>query len=448
MRFLPASTEDVEHMLGVIGVRSLDALFADIPEELRLPGPLALPRPLTELELERELSRIAGRNRALGAGRPSFLGAGIYNHYVPAYIDALASRGEFLTAYTPYQAEASQGTLQAIFEYQTMISEIAGLPIANASLYDGPTSVVEGCILAHNVGRRTRFAVSEGLHPETLEVLETLLRYTRFELTRLPLGADGRTVLPASLDDDVAAVVVQSPNFFGCLEDIPTAADFAHMHGAHMIVCADPLTLSLVEAPGVQGADIVVGEAQMFGNGLCFGGPHLGYLACAQKFLRRVPGRLVGETTDKNGERAWTLTLQTREQHIRREKATSNICTNQGLIALRAAMYLVGLGKRNFQTLGRLCLKSAHYLARELEAKTKLRRRYPDTPFFREVCFDSPVSPVTLNQALDRAGIEGGLCLSRIVPGDTSGWLLATTDRVAREDIDRLVQVVAEVEGC
>ncbi len=448
MRFLATQAEDVQTMLAAIGVRSVDALFEDIPEELRLKAPLDLPDPCSELELEQELSAITRTNRALGSGRPSFLGAGIYNHFIPAFVGTLAGRGEFLTAYTPYQAEASQGTLQAMFEYQTMISEISGLPIANASLYDGPTSVMEGCVLAHNVGRRMRFLVSEGLHPETLEVLETLFRFTRLELERMPLGPDGRTVLPAEVGADIAAVVVQSPNFFGCLEDVEAAGAAAHSAGAHLVVSADPLTLSLIEAPGKQGADIVVGEAQVFGNGLSFGGPHLGYMACGPKFLRRLPGRLVGQTTDKDGKRAFTLTLQTREQHIRREKATSNICTNQGLIALRAAIYLAGLGKQNFQKLGRLCLKSAHYLARELEQHTLLRRRYAETPFFREVCFDSPVPVAQLNRALDAAGLEGGLALSRFWPDDSGGWLLATTDRIRRQDIDLLVQTVKEVEGC
>jgi glycine dehydrogenase subunit 1 len=425
---------DLREMLAAIGVESVEELFAEVPAGLRLGRPLALDDGRSEQEVYAELRALAARNTST-EDEVSFLGAGMYDHYVPALIDSILSRSEFLTPYTPYQPEISQGGLQAMFEYQTAISELTGLPISNASVYEGPSAVAAaGYIAKHQNGRR-RFIVSPGVHPHSIETLRTLSRGYGMEVELAELS-DGITVLP-ELDDTVSAVIVQQPNFLGAIERGDQLAGAAHEAGALLICAADPIPLALLKTPGEQGADIVVGEGQTLGNRLDFGGPSFGFFAVTQALVRRLPGRIAGETRDVDGKRGFVLTLQTREQHIRREKATSNICTSQALNALAGVIYLSWLGRAGIVELAELLVQRTAYARDRLSQVPGISLSH-EQPVVREF-------PIRLEADVDqvvadcrRAGINPGYRLSE------DELLIAITEQRTKTDIDRLVETLSE----
>ncbi|MGI9183342.1 MAG: aminomethyl-transferring glycine dehydrogenase subunit GcvPA [Solirubrobacteraceae bacterium] len=430
---------DREEMLAAIGVASIEDLFADIPADLRLEQPLNLGAGRSEQEVYDELRALAARNVST-EDEVSFLGAGMYDHYVPALVDAITSRSEFLTPYTPYQPEVSQGGLQAMFEYQTAISELTGLPISNASVYEGPSAVAAaGYVAKHAGGARRNFVISRGVHPHSREALVTLARGWGMEVVEAPLR-DGVTALP-ELSDDVSAVIFQQPNFLGAVEDLEALAGAAHQAGALAVCACDPLPLALLRSPGECGVDIAVGEGQTLGNRLDYGGPSFGFFAATEALIRRIPGRIAGETRDLDGKRGFVLTLQTREQHIRREKATSNICTAQALNALAGVIYLSWLGRRGIVELAELMLRRTAY-ARERLAEIEGVALIHDQPVLREfaVALDVPVDRVIV-RCLER-GVNPGYALSRDYPEHADGLLVAITERRTRAEIDRLAAVL------
>jgi glycine dehydrogenase subunit 1 len=428
---------DRAEMLATVGVETTDELFADIPASLRLGRPLDIPAGLSEQEVYRELSRLAAANVS-AEDEITFLGAGMYDHYVPALVDAIITRSEFLTPYTPYQPEISQGGLQAMFEYQTAISELVGLPISNASVYEGPSAVAAAGYVAKHHNGRGRFLVSAGLHPHSIETLATYahgfgmtVEVVELEAGLTPEGLAGR------LDDDVSAVIVQQPNFLGAVEDIAALADAAHGAGALLICAADPIPLAIVRAPGEEGADIVVGEGQSLGNRLDYGGPSFGFFAVTEALLRRLPGRLAGETRDLEGRRGFVLTLQTREQHIRRDKATSNICTAQALNALAGVVYLSWLGRRGIVELAELLLQRTAYAREALAAIPGVSLSH-EQPVVREfpIHVDGDLDAVV--EACHAAGIHPGYRISE------HELLVAITEQRTREHIDLLVTTIRE----
>ena len=426
-------------MLAEIGVSSIEDLFADIPEALRLNGPLALDGSRSELEVFEELRDLAARNVST-EDELSFLGGGMYDHYVPALIDSIIERSEFLTPYTPYQPEISQGGLQAMFEYQTAISELTGLPVSNASVYEGPSAVgAAGYVAKVAGGGRSRFVVSRGVHPHARETLRTLSHAWGMEVVEAPL-VDGVTRLP-ELGEDVSAVIVQQPNFLGAVEDLASFADGAKQTGALSICSCDPLALGLLKAPGECGIDIAVGEGQSLGNSLDYGGPSFGFFAVTEALIRRMPGRIAGETRDVNGKRGFVLTLQTREQHIRREKATSNICTAQALNALAGVIYLSWLGRRGIVELAELMLQRTAY-ARERLHRIHGVGELHDQPVVREFALklDVPVEHV-IARCRER-GVNPGYPLRDDYPELADGLLVAITEQRTRADIDRLAEVL------
>ena len=439
MAYIANTPTDVEVMLETIGLDSLDQLFDMIPPEYRLARPLLIPRALGEIELTSQVSRLMSRN--IGADlRPCFLGGGSYDHFVPAVVDHLASRGEFYTAYTPYQPEASQGTLQATFEYQTLIAQLTGMEVSNASLYDGGSAVAEAVLMALTVsGRRREIIVAGTVHPEYRQILATYMANLDCRLLTVEAknGRLGESDLAAMLTDETAAVLIQYPNFFGQLEDVEALVDATHSKGALAIVSVDPISLGLLIRPGDYGADIVVAEGQGLGNPLCYGGPYLGIMACREEYVRKMPGRIVGETTDRNGKRCWVLTLQTREQHIRREKATSNICTNQGLLALRSSIYLALVGPSGLRQAAELSTRKAHYAAETLASVKGLSLAF-EGPFFKEFVVRSSKEPRAVLAEVGRLGYHGGISLGGWYPELPDGILIAVTEKRTREEIDGL----------
>jgi glycine dehydrogenase subunit 1 len=437
-RYTSATDADRAEMLAAIGVDSIDELFADVPAGLRLSAGLSLPDGLSEQEVYEDLRGLAARNVST-EDEISFLGAGMYDHYVPSLVDSITSRSEFLTPYTPYQPEVSQGTLQAMFEYQTAISELTGLPVSNASVYEGPSAVAAAGYIAKHANSRKRFVVSRGVHPHARESLATLAHAWDMEIVEAPLR-DGVTELPA-LDSGVSAIVVAQPNFLGAVEDLEALARAAHEAGALCIASCDPLPLALLRTPGECGVDIAVGEGQTLGNRLDYGGPSFGFFATTQELIRRTPGRIAGETVDLDGKRGFVLTLQTREQHIRREKATSNICTAQALNALSGVIYLSWLGREGIVELAELLVQRTAY-AREKLTGIDGVSAVSDRPVVREfaVVLDAPVDRVI--ERCVAAGINPGLPLSD--EGIENGLLVAITERRTREHIDRLASVLAE----
>ncbi len=427
-------------MLRTIGVSSIEELFADIPAHLRLTGALDLGAGRSELEVYEELRALAARNTST-EDEVCFLGAGMYDHYVPALVDSITSRSEFLTPYTPYQPEVSQGGLQAMFEYQTAICELTGLPVSNASVYEGPSAVAAAGYVAKLANGRGRFVVSRGVHPHSRETLATLARGWGMEVVEAPLH-NGVTELPA-LGSDVSAVIVQQPNFLGAVEDLEALAGAAHEAGALCVAACDPLPLSLLRAPGECGVDVAVGEGQTLGNRLDFGGPSFGFFAVTDALIRRVPGRIAGETVDADGRRGFVLTLQTREQHIRREKATSNICTAQALNALAGVIYLSWLGRHGIVELTELMLQRTAY-ARERLATVPGVHALHDKPVVREfaVTLDAPVAAVIEHCVAH--GINPGHPLGRDYPEHEDGLLIAITEKRTRAEIDRLAEVLGE----
>ncbi len=443
MSYLLNTPQDVAAMLARIGVSSIEELFAPIPAALRLNRPLDVPAALGEIELTQQLSALAAKNQAAGEG-VCFLGGGSYDHFIPAVVDAIASRSEFYTAYTPYQAEASQGSLQAFFEYQTLICELTGLDVANASLYEGGSGVAEAVIMALNSteGRR-EVIIAESVHPEYRQVLATYLANLNATIKTLPTpdGFLNPDDLKKAISDQTVAVVVQHPNFFGHLEETQAVADIAKAKGALFIVSFDPISLGILKRPGQYGADIAVAEGQCLGTPMGYGGPYLGILACKQEFVRKMPGRLVGQTVDRNGKRCWVLTLQTREQHIRREKATSNICTNQGLFALRAAVYLAALGPQGLKETAELCLQKAHYAAEQLCKLAGVSMRHK-RPFFKEFTIKLPGNVSGMLTELLKSNIHGGLHLGRWYKGLNDCLSVAVTEKRTKAEIDALAAAV------
>jgi glycine dehydrogenase subunit 1 len=437
-QYTSVTDDDRRQMLEAIGVASVEDLFGDIPASLRLGRPLALDDGRSEQEVYAELRALAERNVSTDA-ELSFLGAGMYDHYIPALIDSILQRSEFLTPYTPYQPEVSQGTLQAMFEYQTAISELTGLPVSNASVYEGPSAVAAAGYLAKLEKGGGRFVVSRGVHPHSREALATLAHAWEMTVEEAPL-LDGVTQLPP-LDEDVSAVVVQQPNFLGAVEDLEPLAGAAHEAGALAICACDPLPLALLRTPGEAGFDLAVGEGQTLGNRLDFGGPSFGFFAATQELIRRVPGRIAGETQDVEGRRGYVLTLQTREQHIRREKATSNICTAQALNALAGVIYLSWLGRQGIVDLVTLLVQRTAYARHRLEALPGVSALH-EQPVVREfaVNLDAPVDRV-LARCRDH-GVNPGYALGRDYPELPDGLLVAITERRTGEDIDRLAEVL------
>ena len=445
MAYIANTPDDVRVMLGAIGLDALDQLFDMIPPEYRLKRPLALPEALGELELTTHVGAMLARNVGADA-RPCFLGAGSYDHFIPAVVDTLAARGEFYTAYTPYQPEASQGTLQATFEYQTLVTQLTGMDVANASLYDGGSAVAEAMLMALTISRRLgRVVVAETVHPEYRQILATFMANLEPELVTIaaPAGRVEAGALAEAVTEDTAAVILQYPNFFGQLQDVEALIEVAHRKGALAIVSVDPISLGLLRRPGDYGADIVVAEGQGLGNPMSFGGPYLGLMACREEYVRKMPGRIVGQTTDRRGKRCWVLTLQTREQHIRREKATSNICTNQGLLALRASIYLAALGPRGLRQAAELSTRKAHYAAEQLARVPGLSLAF-DGPFFKEFVIRSQKAPARVLAEVGRLGYHGGIAMGRWYPQLADGILVAVTEKRTRAEIDGLARAYAQ----
>ena len=428
-------------MLHQVGLNSADELFDSIPRDLRLKRNLNTTPALSEIELLAGFERLATRNP--GAQRVSFLGAGAYQHYIPTIVDHIISRSEFFTAYTPYQPEISQGTLQAIFEFQTLVCQLTGMEVANASMYDGSTALAEAVLMAERVTKRSKVIACGAIHPEYLEVITTYVQHAGIELLHAPIDSEtGQTSGDLDLlDDKTAALVVQSPNFFGCIEDVAALAEKAHAVGALLIVTVtEAMSLGLLKSPGACGADIVVAEGQSFGVPLSFGGPYVGLFATREKYARQIPGRLVGEAYDKEGRRGFVLTLATREQHIRREKATSNICTNEGLIALATTVYLETMGRRGLQEAAAQCAQKAAYAAKRISELEGFSIPYTG-PRFNEFVVRGPGAAKDLLAHLaSERNITGGLPLSRYYPDRPNEFLICVTEINSRAQIDALVE--------
>ena len=440
MAYIANTAEDVQVMLDAVGLESLDQLFDMIPPEYRLRRPLAIPEALSELELTSHITALAAQNQGADV-RPCFLGGGSYDHFIPAVVDNLASRGEFYTAYTPYQAEASQGTLQATFEYQTLITQLTGMDVSNASLYDGGSAVSEAVLMAMTVTRRLgRIVVAGSIHPEHVQIVRTNLANLEPEVVVVPPrdGVVHADDLAAAIDDETAAVVIAYPNFFGQLEDVEALVQAIQARGALAIVSVDPISLGMLRRPGDYGADIVVGEGQGLGNPLGYGGPYLGILACRESMVRKMPGRVTGQTVDRDGKRCFVLTLQTREQHIRREKATSNICTNQGLLALRASIYLAAVGPEGLRQVAENSTRKAHYLAERLATLPGVSLPFAG-PFFKEFVVRVGRDAREVLAEVGRRGFHGGIALGQWFPDMSDAILIAVTEKRTKDEIDRLV---------
>jgi glycine dehydrogenase subunit 1 len=446
--YLYNTPQQQREMLATIGVGSIAELFEQVPENLRLRRPLDLPPALTEIELENHLRELAAKNTTKKTG-VCFLGGGSYDHFIPSAIDAVASRSEFYTAYTPYQAEASQGTLQAFFEYQSLICQLTGMDVSNASLYEGGTAVSEAVFMAMRVtDRHSKVVILGSVHPEYRQVCETYLRQVNCELVVVPVpdGIADVAAVRQVLDDRTACLVIQQPNFFGCLEQTRELTDAARKVGALSVVSFDPISLGLLARPGEYGADIAVAEGQALGIPMQYGGPYLGILACRQEFVRKMPGRLIGETVDREGQRCYVLNLQAREQHIRREKATSNICTNQGLMALRATVYLSLLGPTGLREVAELCTRKAHYAAERLSKVPGIELAFRQ-PFFKEFALRCRAGVDPILKKARAAGFDIGPDLKRFRNSGVSSaencLLIAVTEQRSRTEIDKLAEALS-----
>jgi glycine dehydrogenase subunit 1 len=442
-RYIPNTEAQQKEMLAEAGFGSFNELYADIPENMRLSAPLSLPAPLGEPQLLRRAKELAKKNVS-AEDTACFLGGGAYDHFIPSAVERIVSREEFYTAYTPYQPEISEGTLQAIFEYQSMICMLTGMDVSNASMYDGATALAEAAMMACTAQRRGTVAVSAGVNPESLAVLRTYAQARGKKLVMLPLK-DGRTdtaALAASVGPDTAAVIIQSPNFYGLVEDFAAAADIAHGCGALAVEACEPFSLALLKSPGELGADAAVGEGQPLGGRLNCGGPYFGFFAVKKPLMRKMPGRIAGMTKDTSGRRGFVLTLQAREQHIRREKATSNICSNEALNALTAAVYLSVLGKEGFEEAAHRCLDNAHYAHDRLLESGAFEEIFPG-PFFMEFALKYRGDLNKLEKALARRGITGGLDVGRRYPesGLENVCLIAVTEKRTREEIDEFADI-------
>lgn len=439
--YIPNTDADRSEMLAGLGLETVEGLFSDIPENVRLGRKLELPEAMSEMELLQYMRQLGDGNKNLN-DNVCFLGAGAYDHYIPSVVGHIISRQEFYTSYTPYQPEISQGMLQAIFEYQSMICELTGMEVSNASMYDGATALAEAASMALHSTGRSRVLVSAAVHPEYREVLKTYARFNGSIYKEIGLR-DGKTdleELQASLDKDTAAVILQSPNFFGLIEDMNDIPGLSHKNGSLAIACVDPVSLGILKSPGEYDFDIAVGDGQPLGNPLSFGGPYLGFLAAAGTLMRKVPGRIVGQTVDSKGRRGFVLTLQAREQHIRREKAVSNICSNQSLNALAAATYLTVMGREGLKKVANLCLQKSHYACEKLLSTGRFTKAFEGS-FFKEFALKSREPLAGLNARLLENKIIGGLEVGRYYPQMQDCWLVAVTEKRTRSEIDKLAEV-------
>lgn len=448
MVFIPNTDAEREEMLKTIGVDSFDELIADIPESVRLREDLDIPKALSEYEVTKLMKRLAAKN-ADTDGYLNFLGGGAYDHYVPAAINHILLRSEFYTAYTPYQPEVSQGTLQSIYEYQSMICELTGMDVSNASVYDGASAVGEAALMANSVQRKANeIAIVDSIHPTYKRVTETYVSGIDLPIINIPItdkGVCDLDALKAKISKKTACVIVQYPNFFGCLEDLEAIEKIAHDVGALFVVSVDPISLGVLKAPGEYNADIVVGEGQALGNALSFGGPYFGFFTAKQKYIRKMPGRIVGITDDEDGKRGFVLTLQTREQHIRREKATSNICTNQALNALASTVYMSLMGKKGLREVAEGCLQKAHYACEQicnLDGYSKIF----DTPFFKEFVVNTPIPAQEIVDELADELIYAGIPLSKFFVGRKNQLMIAVTEKRTKEEIDTLIRALDEIK--
>lgn len=448
MSYIPHTEKDIHEMLNAVGAASVEELFKAIPENLMLKKALNLPPQLAEQELIQKLANLGKKNATVDE-YISFLGAGAYHHYIPSIVHHLISRSEFYTAYTPYQPEISQGTLQAIFEYQTLICQLTGMEVANASMYDGASATAEAVLMAKRINNRTKVILSSALHPEYREVVNTYLSKNSDHIKEVFYCTETGRTLPEAIEKlinkDTSCVVIQQPNFFGSIEDIKAISDVVHKNNSILIVViTEPISLGLLKPPGEIGADIVVGEGQAFGNNLNFGGPYLGFFATLEKYLRQMPGRLVGKTVDKNNKRGFVLTMATREQHIRREKATSNICTNEGLCALSAAIYLTAIGKNGLIELSRLNLSKSEYLKNKLANIKGIKPAFTASTF-NEFAIEIEKEPDAVLKALLKKGIIAGPSLKKFYPELSRHILLCATEMNSKEEIDELAEEMERV---
>jgi glycine dehydrogenase subunit 1 len=438
MTYVPNTENDRKEMLKQIGVENFENLIECIPESIRLKDELKLPPPLSELQLTKLLTDLSAQSKN-ASQIISFLGGGAYDHFIPAVVDHIISRSEYYTAYTPYQAEVSQGTLQSIYEFQSLICELTGMDVANASMYDGATAVAEVALLAHAETQRDEILVAGSLNPSYKEVLLTYCRSIKLKVQTL-LSKDGLIDLEEvrrNISEKTACVIVQNPNFFGLIENIEEIEASAHSVGALLVLVCDPISLGILKTPGEYNADIAVGEGQALGNNLSFGGPYLGYFACKQNLVRRMPGRIVGATTDTQGRPGFVLTLQTREQHIRREKATSNICTNQALCALASCVYLSLLGKFGTRKVALLCLQKSHYAMDEITQIDGFKKKF-DAPFFKEFVVETPIPPKKIIKSLIKRNLFAGIDLARFDRKLKNCLLVCVTEKRTKEEIDYL----------
>lgn len=444
-RYLPMTPEDKSEMLSFLGIESVDELFADIPENVRFKGSLQIPQALSEPDTARHFSKLAKSN-VDSSEYAYFLGAGIYDHYIPSTVNHVISRSEFYTAYTPYQPEISQGELQAIFEFQTMICELTGMEVANSSMYDGPTALAEAANLAVGGAAGKNVVVSKAVHPQAREILMVNAKGQGYEVIEVECkgGVTDLEALERAVNEQTSAVMVQYPNFFGAVEDLASLEKIAHKHKGLFVVSSNPLALGVLQPPGAYHADIVVGEAQPFGIPMQLGGPSCGYFAVKEKLMRKIPGRIVGQTTDQEGRRGFVLTLQAREQHIRREKATSNICSNQALNALAASVAMTALGKRGVQEMAKLNVQKTQYAIREIAKLTDYSLVHHN-PVFNEFVVKAPKPVAEVNRELLGKKIVGGYDLGRDYPELAGHMLLAVTEARTKEEIDALVQGLGEI---
>lgn len=443
--YIPNTEKETKEILDFLSIKSVDDLFKDVPGDVKLNRELNLESCLSELEVEKRLKSLAAKNKSMDE-LTCFLGAGNYDHYIPALVKHITGRSEFYTAYTPYQPEVSQGTLQAIFEYQSMICSLTGMEVSNSSMYDGATATAEAAILAIASTKRNTIVVSKSVSPDTRKVLQTYLKFRNYEMVEVDLegGTTDVEKVISSLDKTVAAVVIQSPNFFGLIEDVENMVEAIHKNKSLLIMNVDPISLGVLKSPGELGADIVVGDGQCLGANISYGGPGLGFMNTTKKLMRKMPGRIVGQTEDVDGKRGFVLTLQAREQHIRREKATSNICSDQTAIAIGAAVYMATLGKEGIKEVAKQCLVKSHYAYNELIKSGKYKPAF-NKPFFKEFVVKIETSPCEINNKLLENNILGGYNLGKVYPEYKNSMMLCVTEKRTREDIDNLVKVMEEI---
>ncbi len=445
MNYIPNTENDRNEMLKKIGVESFEELLKSIPQILKSDNKLSLPEPLSELELEKEIAQITAKNYSTSK-MSNFLGGGVYDHFIPKVVDFIISRPEFSTAYTPYQAEVSQGTLQAMYEFQSMVCELTQMDVTNASMYDGATAMAEAGIMAKNITRKNKIIVSETVNPNYLKVLETYCAPLEIEIIKIGMNGMISDIdeIEKQLDKDVCAVIMQSPNFFGYIEDMERISNILQDKKTMFIASVDAISLALLKTPGSYDADIVIGEGQMLGNHLNFGGPYLGLFSTKKKYIRKMPGRIIGATKDSNGKDGFVLTLQTREQHIRREKATSNICSNEGLNALASTIYLALLGKIGLENVANLCVQKAHYLYENI-LKIDGFSKATDNAFFKEFVIKTPIPAKEIIEKAKDKNIFAGISLEDFFPDKTHELLIAVTEKRSRKELDNYLEFLKNI---